>query len=235
MSHVKLGVMRRGSCVLVMALATGCSTIPRQPPGAPPTPETITREDPGGDAHDPHLAALLRLVNEPWGYRQDKQDALRIPMPDFANWRRVKFFGVPAFAAFRYGDSHHAVLGVWVRPVEAADDGNLAACLDRFENWGEAMARTFRVKTTQPVTTEARWSRGELVIRSLDARIDTLLSRKSYAAAYAAYRMWPGTCTVIGVAIASRDVEDEAKKARDRYVQEGFARILRDAKQLPEL
>lgn len=220
---------------MAAVLTMGCSSIPRQPPGAPPAPETITRSEPGGDAHDPHLAALLRLVNEPWGFRRDRQDALRIPMPDYENWRRVRFFGVPSFAAFRYGDAHHAVIGVWVRPAEDGENDDLAACLDRFESWGEPMARRFRLKTTRPMTSQARWDRGDVLIRSVEARIDSLLSKKSFAAAFAAYRIWPDTCTVLGVAMASGDAEEEARKARDRYVQEGFARMMRDLARMPEL
>src|SRR5690606_13488536 len=108
-----------------------------QPPGQPPTPETITRAEPGGDAHDPHLAALQRLIEEPWGYREDRQNTLRVPMPDSPNWRRVRFHAVPTFAAFRYGDAHHAVIGVWVQAVEEGEPDDLASCLARFEAWGE--------------------------------------------------------------------------------------------------
>lgn len=215
-------------------LATGCSSLPRQPPGVPPAPETITREEPGGDAHDPHLAALARLNEKPWGFRIDRQEALRIPMPDWENWRRVKFFGMPTFAAFRYGDAHHAVIAAWLRKVEPGQVDDLEACLDRFERWGEPTARTFGVKMDRPVTTRARWAKGDVVIRSLDAKLDTLFSKKSYAAAYAAYRIWPGTCTVIGVAVASRDSEREARQVRDRYAREGFRRVVQIMAETPK-
>lgn len=208
------------------AFAMGCGSVPRQPPGSPPSPQTITREEPGGDAHDPHRAALTRLANEPWGFRTDREEALRIPMPDWGNWRRVRFFGMPTFAAFRYGDAHHAVIAVWVRKLEPGQRDDLDSCLDRFEKWGEPTARTFRLKTGRPQTSRARWAKGEVVVRSLEARIDSLLSKKSFAAAYAGYRMWEGTCTVLGVAVASRDTEREARAVRDRYAREGFARMV---------
>lgn len=216
-----------------ITLGLGCSSVVRQAPGLPPTPETITREEPGGDAHDPHLAALLRLETEPWGFRHDRQNTLRIPMPDRENWRRVKFFGMPTFAAFRYGDSHHAVIALWVRALEPGEEDDLKSCLDRFEKWGEPKARSFGVKLESPASTETRWHRGEVVIRAVEARIESWFSKKRFSAAYAAYRMWPGSCTVAGIAIASDGAEDEARRARDRYVREGFSRMAQPSTRPP--
>lgn len=216
-----------------LTLGLGCSSVVRQAPGLPPTPETITRDEPGGDAHDPHLAALLRLGSEPWGFRTDRQSSLRIPMPDDRNWRRVKFFGMPTFAAFRYGDAHHAVIAVWVRAIEEGEADDLESCLDRFEKWGEPKARSFGVKLESPASAQARWHRGEVVIRSVDARIESWFSKKRFSAAYAAYRMWPGSCTVVGIAVASQGAEEEARRARDRYVNEGFGRLVQPSSKPP--
>ncbi len=214
---------------LAAVLATACSpSAPRKPPGVPPAPVTVTREEPGGDAADPHLAALARLTRQPWGWRNDRQDALHLPMPDWANWRRVTFWGVPTFAGYRYGDGHHAVLGVWVREATAEESATSEACLDAFERWGEGSLRVFGVEVGPRSQTEARWQRGKATVRSLDARLDTLLSSRAWAAAYAAYVMWPGTCTVYGVAVPlGDDAADEAaaRAVRDRFVREGFARM----------
>lgn len=229
--------MRSGPLALALLSAAlwGCATVPRQPPGAPPTPETVTREEPGGDAHDPHLAALQRLIEQPWGYREDRQNTLRVPMPDSPNWRRVRFYSVPTFAAFRYGDAHHAVIGVWVQEVEEGQPDDLASCLARFEAWGEPRARTFRVKLEPATTSHVRFGKSDIVVRSLSARIDTWLKRSSYSAAYAAYPLWPRVCTVVGIAVASGKSEETAKLVRDRYVKEGFAKLVRASSKLPKL
>jgi hypothetical protein len=215
--------------------ALGChSGVPRQPPGIAPTLTTVTREEPGGDASDPHEAALERLLKEPWGWRNDKQDALHVPLPDWKNWRRIRYFGVPTFVGFRYGDDHHAVIAVWVRE---ADEGTTPdQCLDNFEKWGESTARSFSVKVGAPVVSRAPWKplpgegpdgAQEVVIRSVDAEIATLFARSRYAAAYAAYTMWPKTCTIFGVAVPVRDSEELAHQVRDRYVSDGFWRLER--------
>lgn len=220
----------------LVAVVAGChSTIVRQPPGAPPTAQSVTRDEPGGDADDPHVAALERLEKEPWGWRNDRQDALHVPMPDWKNWRRVKYFGVPTFVGFRYGDDHHAVLAAWVREVEAGQPADPLSCLAAFEKWGDGTARGFGVKTDPPVTTTARWGQGDVAIRSFDAHVSTLLAHKDYAAAYAAYSMWPGTCTILGVAVPIRGADDEAHAVRDRYVRDGFSRMVRMNETKPKL
>jgi hypothetical protein len=61
----------------------------------------------------------------------------------------------------------------------------------------------------------------------VDAEITALFSKRSYAAAYAAYTMWPKTCTIFGIAVATRGKDDLARQVRDRYVSDGFARMER--------
>jgi len=200
----------------------------------------VSREEPGGDADDPHEAALDRLLKESWGWRNDKQDALHVPLPDWKNWRRIRYFGVPTFVGFRYGDDHHAVIAVWVRD---ADEGTTPdQCLENFEKWGEPTAHSFSVKVQDPVVTRLPWNpmanpKGdgslEIVVKSVNAEISTLFSNKSYAAAYGAYVMWPKTCTIFGVAVPVRDSAELARDVRDRYVNDGFWRMERHAEAVP--
>lgn len=223
-----------------IALSLGCHTAPlRQPPGLPPSEVSINREEPGGDANDPHDAALRRLLTEPWGWRNDKQDALRVPLPDWQNWRRIRYFGVPSFVGFRYGDDHHAVISIWIRDAE--EGVTPEACLETFERWAAPTAHDFSVAIGPSTTATTRWpadpahAEGEsAVVRSLDAEVTALFSRKSYAAAYAAYTMWPKTCTIFGVAVAMHESEELARRVRDRYVTEGFPRIERHLQETPQ-
>jgi hypothetical protein len=228
--------------LLPLALLAGCHTgPPRQPPGTPPTTASVSREEPGGDADDPHVSALERLSQEPWGWRNDKQDALHVPLPDWKNWRRIRYFGVPSFVGFRYGDDHHAVIAIWVR--EAEEGTTPDQCIDTFEKWAAPTAHDFSVQVGFGPVTRFPWSadgqkregEGEVVIKSVEAEINTLLSQKSYSAAYAAYVMWPKTCTIFGIAVPVRDSPELAQKVRDRYVKDGFWRILRRTDKTPEM
>jgi hypothetical protein len=290
---VMLGELRaRAFASVTVALSIGCQAAPlRQPAGVPPTEPSVTREEPGGDASDPHESALRRLLAGTWGWRNDKQDALHVPLPDWQNWRRIRYFGVPSFVGFRYGDDHHVVIAIWVRD---ADEGvTPEQCLDAFERWAKPTAHEFNVSITSPATTRTRWpdparlagglivpataDAGEIagmldggaldatsvdggepfvplpsvapptpppvvappepgntvVVKSVDAELTALFSKKSYAAAYAAYTIWPRTCTIFGVAVAMRGSDDLARQVRDRYVTDGFWRMDRHRQDVP--
>ncbi|HEY3595327.1 MAG TPA: hypothetical protein VGL13_15680 [Polyangiaceae bacterium] len=246
----------------------------RQPPGIPPSETSVTREEPGGNANDPHQSALRRLLAAGWGWRNDKQDALHVPLPDWQNWRRIRYFGVPSFVGFRYGDDHHAVIAIWVRDV---DEGVTTpdACLESFEHWAEPTAHEFSVSIGEATVTRAPWPReatvadagpgagatdadadvsapnvgsgvgsggggggggggGEVVVKSLDAEVTALFSRKTYAAAYAAYVLWPRTCTIFGIAVPMLGNDDLARQVRDRYVNDGFVRMVRNHQDTPQ-
>jgi hypothetical protein len=193
----------------------------------------VSREEPGGNAADPHEAALERLLAAPLGWRSDHEDVLHVPMPDWENWRRIRYYGVPTFVGFRYGNAHRAVLAAWIRPTAPGDD--LETCLAKFETWARPQADVFGVTTTPAETTRARWARGEVVIRTIDAQVSSLIWQRSYAAAYGAYTMWPGTCTVLGVAVLVKGSDELAHRVRDRYVREGFAAMQRQAEKVPQL
>jgi hypothetical protein len=224
---------------MILALP-GCHAAPlRQLPGLPPTATSINREEPGGDADDPNEAALDRLANEPWGWRNDKQDALHVPMPDWSNWRRIRYFGVPSFVGFRYGDDHHAVIAIWVR--EAEEGTTPDQCVESFEKWASPTAHSFSVDVGEASVTRTPWNPGqgeepsEVVVKAFDAKVSTLFSTKSYAAAYGSYVMWPKTCTIFGLAVPIRANAELAHQVRDRYVKDGFVRIERHSRVVPQL
>jgi hypothetical protein len=57
-------------------------------------------------------------------------------------------------------------------------------------------------------------------IDAVFAKTATLASRDAYAAAYATYPAWKGTCLVVGVAIPARDDETRAIQVRERFVKD---------------
>jgi hypothetical protein len=230
---------RRLPFVVLLLASAGCSSpATTQPPGAPPTPKTITSKNPGGDANDPEHAALERLANEPWGHRTDYWATLHIPLVDWKNWRRVKVFGYPTRASFRYGDDHYAVATLWYTPIEGPNEPE--ACLAKFidqaspiaEANGVRIGERQRVRMTQSVGAEVR----PMAIDLLDGRLDSLLGRDDYVGAIAAYQSFPGTCLVEGFAVVSTNHRELAIKARDRWVAEGAAKLVweRRVKQAPD-
>lgn len=214
--------------VWLCSVLYGCggSSSARQPPGVPPQPESVSVAEPGGDAHDPHRAALQRLVDAPWGSRNDKDDQIHAPTPDWEHWKRVRFWGVQHFTGFRYGDDHHVMAVVFVQPVPSGEANDSRSCMRRFEAWAWPKVEAFEVGLS-PLRTKRREYRGKpMFVKSVDGYVDLGLERKFFSGAWAAYPdVYPDACLIYAVAIPWRDEEQLAKRLRDRWVLEGFQRM----------
>jgi hypothetical protein len=215
-------------------LLTGCggSQPTTRAPDTPPTPISVTKEHPGGDASNPEKAAIERLLREPWGFRRDRWGTLRIPLADWRHWRRVKIFGQPTRATFRYGDEHYALDTVWYQKTEGANDPE--ACLERFMAYAVPLAESYAVKIGESsllrVTQQVRDETRPMVVKLIDGRIDAVVATDDYVGAIAVYQSWPGTCLVQGFAVLSTNHRDIALKVRDRWVAEAAPQLLWDAK-----
>lgn len=229
--RTSIALLSLSACTLL-----ACSnSIPRQPPGIPPTPKTITREEPGGDAHDPLRAALDRLQTEPWGWRADKRDVFHFPLSDWKNWRRVRFWGVPAFVGFRYGDKHRAVAALWARKLKDGDAATADTCMKRFEDWGHGVADQYSTKISEVQEQRVTWREADdVLVKTLEAQVKTLLSRRRYLGVVGATIGWPGVCVAYGYAFDADEVESEARAARDRYAREAYKQLTRIPEKPPE-
>ena len=233
-----MAVCSRFSSVAVAAVVAlwvaGCgSSSVRKAPGKPPTPRSISVEEPGGDAHDPHAAALGRLLSEPWGRRNDKDDQLHAPTPDWEHWKRVRFWGVEHFTGFRYGDDHHAVAIVLLDDMPEGAAQNSEACSVQFEKRAMERLRSYDAELGPIGTNDLRWHGDPLIVRFVDGHVDTGFKRRYFSAAWAAYAAYPDTCLVYAVAIPWRDQQDLARQVRDRWVDEGFQQLRPLTKERP--
>ncbi len=219
----------RRSLLLTLAL-WGCAS--SQPPAqtaapapvAPPTPATVTRAQPGGDASDAHAAALQRLLQEPWGPRGDKDQQVLVPLPDANNWKRVRYWGVEHFLGFRYGAEHHALAVVFVQEVpEAAPSSQ--DCLRRFEAWGRPQIQVFDVDFDPFHPHHERFKGKSLISLSVDGKLSMGFSRPEFSAAWAAYSLYPNTCLISAIAVPWRKSAALAGQVRDRFVSEGFTQF----------
>jgi hypothetical protein len=190
--------------------------------GPPPSPATVTAKEPGGDASDPHAAALERLLNAPWGARNDKADQIRVPIPDWENWKRVRYFGVEHFVGFRYGDEHHAMALAFVQDLPPGTPVKSDTCMRHFEAWGLPQTHAFDVKFTPFESHLGRWQNQTLETRSVDGRVNLGFTAAEFSGAWAAYPAYPDACLIFAIAIPWRDHKELAQKLRDRWVNEGF-------------
>lgn len=213
------------SAVALLSLVACGSSAATQPPGVPPRPQTVTVAEPGGDAHDPHVAALSRVLSEPWGQRDDKDGQIFVPLPDWEKWKRVRYWGVEHLVGFRYGDEHHAVALVFVRDAEPGAKVDSKTCLKDFEAWARPQTTGYEVKLEQIETRTSKWRGQRLYIHFVDGHTDYGFSRKKFSAAWAAYPAYPDACLVYAVGVPWRDHPEEAKKLRDRFLTEAFERV----------
>jgi signal transduction histidine kinase len=89
------------------------------PAAAPPKDDGSAAQ--GGGGGTAHAAAMEQLKIGKLEAKADKQNSVRLPLPDGSNWTRVKFWGVPSLVGFRYGKDHHAIVGGWI--IEVEDNG----------------------------------------------------------------------------------------------------------------
>lgn len=189
---------------------------------APPTPTSVTRERPGGDAKDPHQFALTRLLHEPFGQRRDRDEQLELSLPDSENWKRVRFWGVDHFVGFRYGKDYHALLAVFVQDVELEHPSS-EECLRRFDAWGRPQVRAYDLKFDPFRAHHTQFHERPLIGIAADGSVNLGFSRKDFSAGWAAYAYYPHACMVMGVAVPWRDSPALARKVRDRFLKEAFA------------
>jgi hypothetical protein len=234
----------RGALAIVpltlLAACGGGPQITKQPAQAQavvapaPTPATITAKEPGGDATDPHQAALDRLLTAPWGMRNDKDDQLRVPMPDSDNWKRVRYFGVEHYVGFRYGDEHHAMLIAFVQDLPPDTPMKSDTCMRHFEAWGLPQTHPFDVKFSPFESHLGRWQGQSLESRSVDGKVNLGFTAAEFSGAWAAYPAYQDACLVLAVAVPWRDHPELAQKLRDRFVSEGFPQMFAASKVKPE-
>jgi hypothetical protein len=203
---------------------------PEAPPAREPSPKSITRQNPGGDAPDPEQAALERLLSQPWGDRADRYRTLHLGLMDSPHWERVKFFAFPTRVAYRFGDEHIGVIALWYKRAEGKDDPE--SCIAAFAKDAMPTVETFNVQLLQSAVMhehqEVRGERKVVAIKLVEGSMDSLLGSGDYVGAIAAYESWPGTCLLQGFAAKADKHHELAERVRDRWVREGASRLAWD-------
>lgn len=204
----------------------GCTAAPPRPP-QPVAPAPPPRDDgkpaQGGEGGLAHAAALEQLRVAPLGWRVDRQNSVRIELPDAGHWTRVKFWGVKSLVGFRYGKDHHAIVAAFV--VHVDDETAPGACSKAFEQWAQPWVDSFEVEIAHDPPQAADWNGKIVDIDSLVATTATLGVHDQYAVSYGTYPAWKGACLVMGIAIPARDELERAKAVRDRFAAEVLPRL----------
>jgi hypothetical protein len=219
--------------------AAGCGSSAGPPPRtvplavtAAPPPKDDGEPAKGGGGGAQHAAALEELKTGTLGWRTDRQESMRVLLPDWAHWTRVKFWGITSLVGFRYGKDHHAIVGGAV--VHVDDETVPGACGHAFEGMAQPWVDSFEVALEHDPPRAVPWNGKIVDIDSLVATTATLGVRDEYAVAYATYPAWKKACLVVGIAIPARGELERARAVRDRFVAESLPKLLVFAKEEPK-
>jgi len=201
---------------------------PQPPPDKPPTPASVTKARPGGDAADPVKAALERLLTEPIELkRRDRWGTLRVPLADTKNWRRIRIWGHPTRATFQYGDDYTAMVLLRYSKIEGSNDPE--HCLADFVKHASPVAQGYGIRLGQSQLVQTSQSvRGQtspILVRLQEGGVDSVIASDDYLAFMAAYQSWPGTCLVQSFAVVSTDHPELAAKVRERWLTEAVGKL----------
>jgi len=209
------------SALAAATLVLGCSAAPPARPQtvapAPPPKDDGTAAQ-GGEGGLQHAAALEQLKVGALGWRIDRQNSVRLELPDPDHWLRVKFWGLKSLVGFRYGKDHHAIVAGFVIHVD--DENAPGVCSTTFEHWAQPWVDSFEVAIEHEPPKAVTWNGKIADIDSLVATTATLGDRDRYAVAYGIYPAWKGACLVLGVAVPARDELDRAKSVRNRFASD---------------
>lgn len=226
--------MMRTPAWLGISLLLACSTGPsvqHEPIVAASPPRDDGKSAQGGSGGPEHAAALEELKVAGLGPAVDRQNAIRIQLPDAEHWMRVKFWGIPTLVGFRYGQGHHAIVGGDIRHV--ADNSVPGACAKSFEDWAMPLIEAYDIDMKREPPAAVSWHRqasdaDALIadIETLTAKGATLIEREEYSVAYATYPAWKGACLIMGIAVPVRDNDVErARAVRDRFVRDVLPKV----------
>jgi hypothetical protein len=196
-----------------------------------PPPKDDGQPSQGGNGGAQHAAALEQLRSSGLGWRADRQNSVRIQLPDAEHWTRVRFWGVKSLVGFRYGKEHHAIVAGFIMHVDDEDQG---ACGKAFEQWAQPYVDSFEVQVEHDPPKAVPWNGKIVDLDSVVASTATLGMRDQYAVSYATYPAWPGACLVVGVAVPARDELERAKAVRDRFTEEILPKVQVTAKEEPK-
>jgi hypothetical protein len=219
------------SLAIAAASAAGCASSasapvraqPAQPVTAAAPPKDDGKPAQGGQGGHEHAAALEQLKAAHLDWRADRQNSLRVLLPDAATWLRVKFWGVKSLVGFRYGKDHHAIVAGFI--IHVPDENAQGACGKAFEAWAQPYVDAFEVEIAHDPPQAVTWNGKIVDIDSLVATTATLGAHDQYLASYAIYPAWTGACLVLGVAVPAREEFDRAKAVRDRFAAEVLPKL----------
>lgn len=171
-----------------------------------------------------HRSALERQLAAHWGWGADKDRQVRVPLPDWQNWQRVRLFGVEHVTAFRYTKQHHTLTAVFSVETRAERPSSLS-CMDEFERRGFPELRKHGVHIEPIDERTSRWDERPVLVHRTDGRVTFLFTRYEFSAAWTAYPAYDHGCLVYATVVLWDGEPELARRVLDRFVAEGVEQV----------
>jgi len=171
-----------------------------------------------------HRSALERQLAAGWGWGADKDHQVRVPLPDWQNWQRVRLFGIEHLAAFRYTKQHHTLTAVFTVETTAQRPSSLS-CMDTFERRGKPELLRHGVHLAPISETASRWDQKPVLVHETEGRVTFLFSRYEFSAAWTAYPAYDHGCLVYATVVLWDGQPELARQLLDRFVAEGVGQV----------
>jgi len=186
---------------------------PPRRPAPPPLPSIVD-----------HRSALERQLAAHWGWGADKDRQVRVPLPDWPNWERIRLFGIEHLAAFRYTKQHHTLTAVFAVESRAQNPSSLT-CMNEFERQGFAELKRHSVSIDPIVESASHWEERPVVVHKTEGHVSFLFSRYDFSAAWTAYPAYESGCLVYATVVLWDGHPELARRVLDRFVREGVAQV----------
>ncbi len=189
-----------------------------------PSAPSVSRQKPGGDAPDPHAAALARLLSSPMGMLRDKDDQVRVFLPDAPLWKRVRYRSFEHLVGFKYGSDFNGVSVLITVESHGGRAAESLACLRRAETMARPRLRALSVELDPIQEMKTEWRGQPVTVHTVDGMFPWGWKRVGFSAAWVAYPAYGTACLVQGVGFRHGDRPDLARMARDRWILQAVAR-----------
>jgi hypothetical protein len=171
-----------------------------------------------------HRSALERQLAAGWGWGADKDRQVRVPLPDYRNWRRVRLFGIDHLTAFTYTKQHHTLTAVFAVETRAKQPSSLS-CMEEFERRGMPEIKRHGVHIEPVAQSASRWDERPVLVHKTEGRVSFLFSRYEFSAAWTAYPAYDHGCLVYATIVLWDGQPELARKLLDRFVAEGVGQV----------
>jgi len=164
---------------------------------------------------------------------RDKDDQVRLFLPDKPHWKRVRYRTFEHLVGFRYGARHRATAVVLTLDTHAGRAPDSLACIRRAETLARPRIRALSVTLTAIEETSITWQGKKVMVHAVDGSFPYGFQRIDFSAAWAAYPSYDKGCLVVGAGFQHGDHPELARLARDRFILDALPRVEARTEQKP--